>query len=315
MQATLMDALGWALIHSLWQCAAIGILFAAANLALRRASANLRYVLSYSALLAMPVAAVATFLALFQHHELSAALPVSMPVLSRIASAPISSSPIAPSSSPIPYLTMVVWFWLAGVVAMSAWSAAGWFVAQRLKRRSNRLLPEIWQTRLAALAGQLGIRRGIKLCESTLAQVPAVIGWIRPVILIPAGALINLSAQELEAVLAHELAHIRRFDYVANLLQSAIEALMFYHPAMWWIGETHPRRARKLLRRSRHRRLWRPRGVRARPHCSRGNARCLSTVRHGRHWRTAWSAACAVCSGKMIRDAVRCRCGSRSPPC
>ncbi len=237
MQATLMDALGWALIHSLWQCAAIGILFAAANLFLRRASANLRYVLSYSALMAMPVAAVATFLALFQHHELSAALPVSVPVLSRIASAPISSSPVAPSSSPIPYLTMVVWFWLAGVVAMSAWSAAGWFVAQRLKRRSNRLLPEIWQTRLAALAGQLGIRRGIKLCESTLAQVPAVIGWIRPVILIPAGALINLSAQELEAVLAHELAHIRRFDYVANLLQSAIEALMFYHPAMWWVAK------------------------------------------------------------------------------
>jgi hypothetical protein len=57
------------------------------------------------------------------------------------------------------------------------------------------------------------------------------------VILIPAGALINLSAQELEAVLAHELAHIRRFDYVANLLQSAIEALLFYHPAMWWVAK------------------------------------------------------------------------------
>jgi beta-lactamase regulating signal transducer with metallopeptidase domain len=241
MQATLMDALGWALIHSLWQCAAIGILFAAANLTLRRASANLRYVLSYSALLAMPAAAVATFFALFRHHDLSAALPVSVPgslqVLSKIAAEQIAASPIAATPTQLPYLTMVVWFWLAGVVAMSAWSAAGWFVAQRLKRRSNRLLPEIWQTRLAALAGQLGVRRGIKLCESTLAQVPAVIGWIRPVILIPAGALINLSAQELEAVLAHELAHIRRFDYVANLLQSAIEALMFYHPAMWWVAK------------------------------------------------------------------------------
>jgi beta-lactamase regulating signal transducer with metallopeptidase domain len=236
-----MDALGWALIHSLWQCAAIGILFAAANLALRRASANLRYVLSYSALLAMPASAVATFFALFEHRDLSAALSVSVPgslqVMSRIASEQIAASPIAAQSTQIPYLTMVVWFWLAGVVAMSAWSAAGWFVAQRLKLRSNRVLPEIWQSRLAALAGQLGIRRGIKLCESTLAQVPAVIGWIRPVILIPAGALINLSAQELEAVLAHELAHIRRFDYLANLLQSAIEALLFYHPAMWWVAK------------------------------------------------------------------------------
>jgi beta-lactamase regulating signal transducer with metallopeptidase domain len=236
MRATLVDTLGWALIHSLWQCAAIGILFAAVNVALRRASANLRYILSYSALLAMPTAAVATFFALFNHQDLSVAVPPSMPLLSRIATDHLTS-PTLPLSNPLPYLTIVVWFWLAGVVAMSVWSATGWFIAQRLKRRSKHVLPEIWQSRLAALAGQLGIRRGIRLCESTLAQVPAVIGWIRPVILIPAGALINLSAQELEAVLAHELAHIRRFDYVANLLQSAIEALMFYHPAMWWIAK------------------------------------------------------------------------------
>jgi beta-lactamase regulating signal transducer with metallopeptidase domain len=236
MKATLVDALGWALIHSLWQCAAIGILFAVVNLVLRRASANLRYILSYSALLAMPAAAVATFFALFNHHDLSVSLPASVPVLSRVATERIASAPIVPSN-PVPYLSIVVWFWLAGVVAMSIWSATGWFIAQRLKRRSKRALPEIWQSRLAVLADQLGIRRGIRLCESTLARVPAVIGWIRPVILIPAGALINLSAQELEAILAHELGHIRRFDYVANLLQSAIEALMFYHPAMWWIGK------------------------------------------------------------------------------
>ena len=242
MNSTLVDApmvesLGWALIHSLWQCAAIAILFAASNVALRRASANLRYMLSYSALLAMPASAVATFFALFNHHDVSVALPPSMPVLSRIATNHLPSVAIAPSSNPLPYLTLVVWFWLAGVVAMSIWSTAGWFIAQRLKRRSKHALPEVWQSRLAALAAQLGIRRGIRLCESTLAQVPAVIGWIRPVILIPAGALINLSAQELEAVLAHELAHIRRFDYVANLLQSAIEALLFYHPAMWWVAK------------------------------------------------------------------------------
>jgi beta-lactamase regulating signal transducer with metallopeptidase domain len=235
MKATMVDALGWALIHSLWQCAVIAILFAAVNLALRRASANLRYMLAYSALLAMPAAALATFLALFENHQIAVALPPSMPVLTRIATDHLPSAHVA-TSNPLPYLTMVVWFWLAGVVAMSVWSATGWLVAQRLKRRSKRALPEIWQSRLAALAGQLGIRRGIRLCESTLAQVPAVIGWLRPVILVPAGALINLSAQELEAVLAHELAHIRRFDYVANLLQSAIETLLFYHPGVWWIG-------------------------------------------------------------------------------
>ncbi len=241
MQQTIVDALGWALIHSLWQCAVIAVLFAALNLAMRRASSNARYMLGYVALVAMPLAAVATFLSLSQHHALSdyhdrfAALPPSLPVLGRIATA-VPSAPIA-LSNPLPYLNLVVWFWVAGVIAMSVWSSAGWFTAQRLKRRSKLALPQIWQNRLEILAGQLGIRRSIRLCESALAQVPAVIGWIRPVILVPAGALINLSAQELEAVLAHELAHIRRFDYVANLLQTAIETLMFYHPAIWWIGK------------------------------------------------------------------------------
>ena len=242
MKESMMEALGWALIHSLWQCAAIALFFAAVNLALRRASANLRYVLAYSSLLAMPAAMAATFLALLQPHHSVASFSPSVPILTRIApinlSSAISTAPSHPLSYPtLPYLNLIVWFWIAGVVAMSVWSAAGWLIAQRLKRRSKHALPEIWQFRLATLASQLGIRRGIRLCESTLAQVPAVIGWIRPVILVPAGALINLSAQELEAILAHELAHIRRFDYVANLLQSAIEALLFYHPGMWWIAK------------------------------------------------------------------------------
>src|ERR1700676_2839612 len=175
MKATMVDALGWALIHSLWQCAAIALLFAALNFVLRRASANLRYMLSYSALLAMPAAAVATFLSLLQHHEIAAALPTALPVLGRVASVVPASSvadSVAPSN-PLPYLAMVVWFWLTGVVVMSVWSAAGWLIAQRVKRQSKIALPEIWQSRLAVLAGQLGHKRSIRLCAAALAHVAA----------------------------------------------------------------------------------------------------------------------------------------------
>jgi hypothetical protein len=119
---------------------------------------------------------------------------------------------------------------------MTAWSAAGWVAAQRLKRRSAVPIAETWRERVILLAGQLGIRRTVRVYESILARVPAVIGWLRPVILVPAGALIHLSAEELEAVLAHELAHIRRQDYLINLFQTAIETLLFYHPAVWWVG-------------------------------------------------------------------------------
>src|SRR5258708_33840389 len=175
MKATMVDALGWALIHSLWQCAALAMLFAALNLALRRASANLRYMLGYSTLLAMPAAAIATFVSLLEHHDIAVGIPASMPVLGRMAAlAPtIPNSPALDASNPLPYLSMVVWFWLTGVIAMSAWSAAGWLVAQRVKRQSKIALPEIWQARLAVLAGPLGIRRAIRLGESTPPQVPA----------------------------------------------------------------------------------------------------------------------------------------------
>ena len=237
MPAGMMDALGWALIHSLWQCAAIALLYAVFSLASRGVNANVRYLGAAFALLAMPLSAAATFLALWNHHDPAAvaALAPVRPVL--VLPAVHLLLPANAPARPLPYLPAIVWSWLAGVVLMSTWSAAGWLAAQRWKRRANRALPEVWQSRMAALASQLEVRRAVRVCESALAQVPAVIGWIRPVILIPAAALINLSVPELEAVLAHELAHIRRLDYVANLVQSAIESLMFYHPAVWWISK------------------------------------------------------------------------------
>src|SRR5579871_1183746 len=236
MDTTTVNALGWALIHSLWQGVAIGVLFAVLNVAMRKTGPNARYLVGYAALLAMPFGAIATFIALFQPAGESAATVVqSMPALERISQVTLQVSE-RPASGGLPYLEIVVWIWAAGVIAMSAWSLGGWVVAQRLNRRSKTELPQVWQSRLADLSRRLGLRRGVRLCESAIAQVPAVIGWLRPLILIPAGALINLSTEELEAVLAHELAHIRRLDYLANLLQRAVETLMFYHPAMWWIS-------------------------------------------------------------------------------
>ena len=81
-----------------------------------------------------------------------------------------------------------------------------------------------------------------------MVEVPTVIGWLRPVVLMPASALAGMGPQQLEAILAHELAHIRRHDYLVNLLQTLVETLLFYHPAVWWLSRPHPHRARELLR-------------------------------------------------------------------
>src|SRR5205085_11492852 len=99
------------------------------------------------------------------------------------------------------------------------------------------LRERVWQETLARLARRLRVSRPVRLCASALVEVPTVVGWLRPVVLLPVCALTALSAPQLEALIAHELAHIRRHDYLCNLLQTIIETLLFYHPAVWWLSK------------------------------------------------------------------------------
>jgi uncharacterized protein (TIGR03435 family) len=99
-----------------------------------------------------------------------------------------------------------------------------------------RPAPPEWRQTFANLAARLGISRPVRFLVSALVRVPAVVGWLRPVVLVPVGALAGLPAEQMEALLLHELAHIRRYDYLVNLVQSVAEALLFYHPAVWWVS-------------------------------------------------------------------------------
>jgi len=105
-----------------------------------------------------------------------------------------------------------------------------------MTRRATRPVDEGWELALIRLRRRLGIEHAVTLLESSMAPVPAVVGWLRPVILVPASAFAGLTPQQLEAILAHELAHVRRHDYLVNLLQAAVETLLFYHPAVWWVS-------------------------------------------------------------------------------
>jgi hypothetical protein len=122
---------------------------------------------------------------------------------------------------------------MVGVTALTLRLLGGWLLVCRLSRRA-RPLAGLCDEALSRLARALRIGRAVRLLESSLVQVPVVIGGLRPVILLPACALTGLSPGQLEALLAHELAHIDRHDYLVNLVQSAIEVLLFYHPAAWW---------------------------------------------------------------------------------
>lgn len=241
----LTTALGWALLHFLWQGALIALLLGAVNLLLRKAGASLRYGAACLAMLLMLASAITTFLWLSFGSALGTASPSgtmesalqTTVALGAAAGRAISiDSPLVWRQWLDGHLAWLVSVWLAGVVLLSLRTTGGWILAQSLKR-GTRPTDSSWKLPLARLASRLGIRRSIAVYEATRARVPAVIGWWRPVILLPVSALAGLSPQMMEAILAHELAHIRRHDYLLNMMQTAIETLLFYHPAVWWVGK------------------------------------------------------------------------------
>src|SRR5204863_1628482 len=126
--------------------------------------------------------------------------------------------------------------WLFGVTLLLGRMAGGWWHVRRLHRMALATLSSPWQTACRRLAYRLGLPAAAHVVESGLVDVPTVVGWLRPAILLPVAALASLSPAQVEAILAHELAHIRRHDYAVNVLQTIVETLLFYHPAVWWLS-------------------------------------------------------------------------------
>ena len=136
-------------------------------------------------------------------------------------------------------LPPIVALWLAGVLGLSVWNCGAWFAVQRLKMSATIPVTSAIERSAAVLAKLLGIRQAVRLLQSTLVGSPVVVGAFKPVILLPMSLVLELPPDQLEALLAHELAHILRRDYLVNLLQTAIETLLFYHPAIWWLSLIH----------------------------------------------------------------------------
>ena len=134
-------------------------------------------------------------------------------------------------------LTAFVELWFIGVLLFSLRTAGGFFLVARLRgRESNPMKAELFAL-CREMQHRLGITRAIRYCESLHLDAPAVVGWFRPVVLLPISALTGLNELQLRAVIAHELAHIRRFDAFFNLFQVGAETLLFYHPAVWWLSK------------------------------------------------------------------------------
>ena len=233
VRTPLAKAIGWTLFHSLWEGAIVAIALLAALQALR--SSRARYPAACFAMLAIVAGFIGTLL-FVQHAANLKPIPFNLTI------------PPAPpgdglglrnqfdrlnASDMLPWLAP---FWLTGVIFFHLRGLAGWIAARRLGSRGVCRAPEIWQERLIELRTRIRLSKPVALLESSLAEVPVVVGYLRPAILVPVGMLAGMPASQVEAILLHELAHVLRHDYLVNLFQTVVEGFLFYHPAVWWIS-------------------------------------------------------------------------------
>jgi beta-lactamase regulating signal transducer with metallopeptidase domain/uncharacterized protein YnzC (UPF0291/DUF896 family) len=240
-----MQSLGWTLLHFLWQGTALAALAAAAMALCRRAST--RYLLGVGALALMLLAPLATFFVYSQARwgvEVAATSPTPLSAVAwtKAKSAAVASGVTQPAFAPsittsFNVLPWLVEAWLLGVAFFSLRSAGGFLLLERERRRQSMVVsPRVLEI-CYELQHRLGLSRAISYCECAWLQAPAVIGWFRPVIFLPLTALTGLSEEQLQAVIAHELAHVQRFDPFVNVFQVCVETLLFYHPAVWWLNK------------------------------------------------------------------------------
>jgi len=228
-------AISRALIHFVWQGAIAGLFFWIVLHLLRQRSANVRYVVGCAAMIVLALLPLVTAEVLYS--RLSNSRP-------GVATANIEQS--EPQALPAVISQRGLWFsalqswalpiWSVGVIAFSIRLILGYRHAFILRRRGRPANDSVGAV-VMRLAKLMSVHRPMRVLISSMADSPSVVGWLRPVILLPTATLMGLTPLQLESILAHEIAHVRRYDYLVNMLQMVVETLLFYHPAVWWMSK------------------------------------------------------------------------------
>lgn len=261
----LIESLGWTLLHSLWQIALIAFILFLFRRAAPRFSANFRYLMAVLTLVFAVALPVATFAGLYSQ------APSNLPsggISGRDGDAAVQkiqrraeSFPVLPKEAAdgeafknegvltsfenlrsafrenfSAVLPFAVGLWFGGVALFGVRLAGGvWQLHLYRTHKLSEPEPE-WRERFTELCEKLKITSTVRLFRSNLIETPIVVGWLKPVILIPASVFLQITPRELETIVAHELVHIRRCDAFVNFVQNAAEVLFFYHPCLWWIS-------------------------------------------------------------------------------
>ncbi|MES2329342.1 MAG: M56 family metallopeptidase [Bacteroidota bacterium] len=249
LQNELVLALCWTLIHSLWQGLLLAIVTGAVMIGTRKSNARKRYGMLTVLFFLFIAVTMVTFVKELSLAKANTASVITSPVISNpapvINDIVFSRANDAAASQTFTerfkdyfntHASLIVMIWFVIFIARFIRLTANLAYVQRLKHYKTYAAPVAWKDRVNELVLTLGIKKQIQLLESGVVKVPVVMGVLKPVILLPLGLLAHLPSDEIEAILLHELAHIKRRDYFMNLLQSFAETIFFFNPALMWLS-------------------------------------------------------------------------------
>ncbi len=240
-------AIAWTVIHAIWQISLIVLLTAGLQALLRNTPARIRYFIWVGALFLVLASSLTTFIYYYLMDPAQLLLEqagdgnVPTEVMVQDMGTSVAQSSPGPLSiaSAVTYVNdnilVIVMIWLVGMMLAFIRLLGNIGYVEYLKNKFNFPVDGYWEELLQSTIYKMGIRKKVTLLESALVMSPMVIGHLKPVIFFPMGAINRLSPEEVEAILAHELAHIMRNDYLINLVVSCVESLYYFHPAMWWL--------------------------------------------------------------------------------
>jgi beta-lactamase regulating signal transducer with metallopeptidase domain len=234
---TLANAAASALLHSLWQLSLLALLAALSLAGLQRASARTRHAVAMGWLLAMAAAPAITFATCW--HALEAeSRPGATWFLAVTHAEDAAAAPVGALAGGWSHWmpACMATLWLLGAVLMVVRQVGGWRTLQRIEQAPSAALPPVWQARFDVLQQALGVTRVVRVRLAERVASPFTAHVLRPLVWLPLSLLTQLPRDQVEALLAHELAHIRRLDWCWNTMQCAVEAVLFHHPAMWWLS-------------------------------------------------------------------------------
>lgn len=246
----IMNALGWSFVHTLWQGIIVGTVLFVALRFLRNKSSNIRYMISVSSLLLIVFLSIFNFSNNYnQKSEINNEV-----VVENVHEAKFNELDFANTNSDFvlkadllsalesniqnldKYFPIIINLWILGILLFTAKFIYSFLYTNKLKRSKVNNIDSKWIIQFEQIRKKLKLNKKIKYIESKMVKVPFVLGYLKPIIVIPFGMLTSIPANQVEAIIAHELAHIRRNDYIINVLQTIIETVFFFHPAVWYIS-------------------------------------------------------------------------------